>query len=90
MHKILPFVTLLFLAVFAVAQTKPIQEPPLKFENSNSKDKKSDAPKAKDSKAKWKAPRKVFPKPEKAQKDSEAPKSIDEQIKDADRSDLEE
>ena len=82
--------TVLGLNMALADKEKPIQEPPLKFENQQNKESSFAHTKTKDLKSKWKAPRKVFPKSNKAPKDPDAPKSLDEQIKDADRSDMEE
>lgn len=90
MNKLITFLNLIIFSYGVSAENKPIQEPPLKFENQQAKAKTNTESKSKDLKSKWKAPRKIFPKSEKVQKDPEAAKSLDEQIKDADRSDMEE
>lgn len=92
--NIFALIAALFFASVVSAQGKPIEEKPPKFEvdapanvSSANKGEKSTKPRGK--KSRYKAPRKVFPPSEKNKENPDAPKSLDEQIKDADRSDLE-
>lgn len=87
------FALLFFTFHFLYAEQPPVQEPVPKFEvdapanSSASKNEKSNKQRGK--RSRFKAPRKVFPPSEKNKDNPDAPKSLDEQIKDADRSDLE-
>jgi hypothetical protein len=88
------FITALIFATAVSAQSRPIEEKPPKFEvdapanaKAPGKGEKSNLQRGK--RTRFKAPRKVFPPSEKNKENPDAPKSLDEQIKDADRSDLE-
>ncbi len=92
--KTIAFIATLFLATAVWAQGKPIEEKPPKFEvdapaNPKAEAKGEKSTKSRGKKSRYKAPRKVFPPTEKNKENPQAPKSMDEQIKDADRSDLE-